>query len=396
MAKLGMPNVIVSFKEAGIAAIERSKRGIVFLILEEEKEVIDKLTIKTNAICGKAITGQAITGNTEEKEVIENPFVIYTTDDIPSELSESNKDYITKCLLGYVTSPYQVKVYLQDKGKSGADKWQESLKKIAAERWDYLAIPTIEEEQLETVGTWIKTNRENKYKKVKAVLPGYDGDYEGIVNFSNKTIKTATKTYTPAEYTPRIAGLIAGTPMTISATYAPLSEVIDCDKYDLDENDEKVNNGEFFIWYDGTKYKMSRAMNSLVTTTQGKQEGYQTIKIVDIMDMIYDDIRTTAQDSYIGKYANIYDNKCLLITAITGYLKELEGEGLLQANYSTVELDTEAIKNYQLQNGLYTKDELADMSDDEINQLDTKKKVFLKGKIKIIDAMEDIELPFDI
>lgn len=378
MAKLGMPSVIISFKEAGIAAIERSQRGIVFLILEEEQEVIDKLTVNTSAICGKAITGQAITGNIEKQEVIENPFVIYTTDDIPSELSENNKDYITKCLLGYVTAPYRVKVYLQAKGKTGADKWQESLKKIAAERWDYLAIPTIEEEQLETVGTWIKTNRENKYKKVKAVLPGYDGDYEGIINFSNKTTKTATKTYTPAEYTARIAGLIAGTPMTISATYAPLSEVIDCDKYDLDENDEKVNNGEFFIWYDGTKYKMSRAVNSLVTTTEGKQEGYQTIKIVDIMDMIYDDIRTTAQDSYIGKYANTYDNKCLLIMAITGYLKELEGEGLLQANYSTVELDTEA------------------MSDDEINQLDTKKKVFLKGKIKIIDAMEDIELPFDI
>ena len=396
MAKLGMPSVIISFKEAGIAAIERSQRGIVFLILEEEQEVIDKLTVNTSAICGKAITGQAITGNIEKQEVIENPFVIYTTDDIPSELSENNKDYITKCLLGYVTAPYRVKVYLQAKGKTGADKWQESLKKIAAERWDYLAIPTIEEEQLETVGTWIKTNRENKYKKVKAVLPGYDGDYEGIINFSNKTIKIATKTYTPAEYTARIAGLIAGTPMTISATYAPLSEVIDCDKYDLDENDEKVNNGEFFIWYDGTKYKMSRAMNSLVTTTEGKQEGYETIKTVDIMDMIYDDVRTTAQDSYIGKYSNSYDNKCLLIMAITGYLKELEKEGLLQANYSVVELDTEAIKNYQLQNGLYTKDELADMSDDEINQLDTKKKVFLKGKIKIIDAMEDIELPFDI
>ena len=396
MAKLGMPSVIISFKEAGIAAIERSQRGIVFLILEEEQEVIDKLTVNTNAICGKAITGQAITGNTEEQEVIENPFVIYTTDDIPSELSENNKDYITKCLLGYVTAPYRVKVFLQAQGKTGADKWQESLKKIAAERWDYLAIPTIEEEQLETVGTWIKTNRENKYKKVKAVLPGYDGDYEGIINFSNKFIKTATKTYTSAEYTARIAGLIAGTPMTISATYAPLSEVIDCDKYDLDENDEKVNNGEFFIWYDGTKYKMSRAMNSLVTTTEGKQEGYQTIKIVDIMDMIYDDVRTTAQDSYIGKYSNSYDNKCLLIMAITGYLKELEKEGLLQTNYSIVELDTEAIKNYQLQNGLYTKEELADMSNDEINLLDTKKKVFLKGKIKIIDAMEDIELPFDI
>lgn len=380
MAKLGMPNVIISFKEAGIAAIERSKRGVVFLVLEEDEAVITQLT----------------TTPEEGEEAIQNPFTIYTIDDIPSGLSEDNKDYITKCLLGYVTAPYRVKVYLQATGGTGADKWQESLKNIAAERWDYLSIPKIEEEQLETVGTWIKTNRENKYKKVKAVLPGYAGDYEGIVNFSNKKITTATKEYTPAEYTARIAGLIAGTPLTISATYAPLGEVIDCDKYDLDENDEKVNNGEFFIWYDGTKYKMSRAVNSLVTTTQGKQEGYQTIKIVDIMDMIYDDIRTTAQDSYIGKYANTYDNKCLLITAITGYLKELEGEGLLQANYSTVELDTEAIKNYQLQNGLYTKDELADMSDDEINQLDTKKKVFLKGKIKIIDAMEDIELPFDI
>lgn len=395
MAKLGMPNVIVSFREAGIAAIERSKRGIVFLVLEEEQNVIDEV-IKTTAVVGKAITGRTITGSIKALGNTENPFTVYTVDDIPEKLSEDNKDYIIKCLLGYVTAPYRVKVYLQAKGKTGADKWQDSLKKIATERWDYLAIPTIEEEQLETVGTWIKTNRENKFKKVKAVLPGYNGDYEGIINFSNKNIKTATKTYTPAEYTARIAGLIAGTPLTISATYAPLNEVIDCDKYDLDENDEKVNNGEFFIWYDGTKYKMSRAVNSLVTTTQGKQEGYQTIKIVDIMDMIYDDIRTTAQDSYIGKYANTYDNKCLLITAITGYLKELEGEGLLQANYSTVELDTEAIKNYQLQNGLYTKDELADMSDDEINQLDTKKKVFLKGKIKIIDAMEDIELPFDI
>lgn len=219
MAKLGMPNVIISFKEAGIAAIERSKRGIVFLVLEEDEAVITQLT----------------TTPEEGEEAIQNPFTIYTIDDIPSGLSEDNKDYITKCLLGYVTAPYRVKVYLQATGGTGADKWQESLKNIAAERWDYLSIPKIEEEQLKTVGTWIKTNRENKYKKVKAVLPGYAGDYEGIVNFSNKKITTATKEYTPAEYTARIAGLIAGTPLTISATYAPLGEVIDCDKYDLDE-----------------------------------------------------------------------------------------------------------------------------------------------------------------
>lgn len=388
MAKLGMPSVTISFIEAGIEAIKRSQRGIVALILEEPQETITKLMTDHKDGKGNSVSA------------IKNPFTVYTTDDIPSEMTADNQDYITKCLMGYVKSPYRVKVYLMaamDKGKNGeADKFADTLKLLATDRWDYLAIPTIKTQQLESVATWLKTNRENKYKRSKVVLPRYSGDYEGIINFSNTTIKTSSKTYTGAQYTPRIAGLIAGTPLTISATYAPLSEVIDCDRHTTDENDEKVNKGEFFIWYDGEKFKMSRAMNSLVTTTQGKLEAYQTIKSVDVMDAIYDDIKKTAQDSYIGKYANDYDNKQLLISAIMGYFKELEDGRLLQKGYSAVDIDVSAVKNYQLQHGLYTQDELADMSDLELKKLDTKKLVYLTAKIKILDAMEDIVLPINI
>lgn len=390
MAKLGMPSVNIAFIEAGIEAIERSQRGIVALLLEEPQDTITKL-----------LTDHKITSGTTSKDVaaITNPFTVYTTDDIPEELTDDNRDYITKCLIWYTKTPHRVKVYLQATNEtkdSSEDKFADTLKILATDRWDYLAIPSIATAQLESVATWIKTNRENKFKKSKVVLPGYSADYEGVINFSNTTIKTKTKSYTGAQYTPRIAGLIAGTPMTISATYAPLAEVIDCDKYSLDENDEKVNKGEFFVWYDGEKFKMSRAMNSLVTTTQGKLEAYQTIKTVDVMDMMYDDIKKTAQDSYIGKYTNDYDNKQLLITAIGGYFKELEDGRLLQKGYSTIDIDVEAVKTYQLEHGLYTKDELADMSDLEIKKLDTKKKVFLTAKVKILDAMEDIELPINI
>lgn len=388
MAKLGMPSVNIAFEEAGIEAIERSKRGIVALILEEPQDTITKL-----------LTDHTGTDNSTIK-AITNPFVIFTTDDIPSELTDNNKDYIKKCLIGYTKTPYRVRVYLQatgdEKSATEADKFSATLKKVATDRFDYLAIPTITEAQCETVATWVKTNRENKFKKIKAVLPNYDADYEGIINFGNTSIVTKNKTYTPAEYTARIAGLIAGTPMTISATYAPLAEVIDCDKHDLDENDEKVNKGQFFIWFDGEKFKMSRAMNSLVTTTQGKLEAYQTIKTVDIMDMMYDDIRQTCQDYYIGKYTNDYDNKCLLMSAIMGYFKELEQGRLLQKDYSTIDINVEKVKNYQLEHGLYTKEELADMTEQEIKQLDTKKQVFLTAKIKILDAMEDIDLPISI
>ncbi|WP_293997843.1 phage tail sheath subtilisin-like domain-containing protein [uncultured Megasphaera sp.] len=390
MAKLGMPSVNIAFIEAGIEAIQRSQRGIVALLLEEDADTVTKLLTDHTGSDGKTTI-----------KAIKNPFTVYTTDDIPDELSDDNKDYITKALIGYVKSPYRVKVYLMDKvtdetKNASADKFADALKTLATDRWDYLAIPTIVTAQCESVATWLKTNRENKGKRSKVVLPGYAADYEGVINFSNTKIVTASKTYTGAQYTPRIAGLIAGTPLTISATYAPLSEVIDCDRYTEDENDEKVNNGEFFIWYDGEKFKMSRAMNSLVTTTQGKLEAYQTIKSVDIMDAIYDDIKKTAQDSYIGKYTNDYDNKQLLISAIMGYFKELEDGRLLQKDYSEVDINVEKVKTYQLEHGLYTKEELADMDDLAIKKLDTKKQVLLTAKIKILDAMEDIDLPINI
>jgi hypothetical protein len=388
MAKLGMPSVQISFLEAGIEAIERSQRGIVALLLEEPQATITKL-----------LTDHQDASSTTTISAITNPFTVYTTDDIPTELMEDNKDYITKALLGYTKAPYRIKVYLQATDESQAeeaDKFAATLKTLSTDRWDYLAIPTIASAQLESVTTWIKTNRDNKFKRSKVVLPGEAADYEGVINFSNTTIKTAGKTYTGAQYTPRIAGLIAGTPLTISATYAPLPEVIDCDRHSVDENDEKVNKGEFFIFFDGEKFKMSRAMNSLVTTTQGKLEAYQTIKSLDIMDAIYDDIKKTAQDNYIGKYPNDYDSKQLLISAITGYLRELEDGRLLEKGYSKVDIDVEAVKNYQISHGLYTADQLADMTDLEIKKLDTKKLVYLKADIKILDAMEDIVLPINI
>lgn len=381
MAKLGMPTVVVKFIEAGIEAIQRSQRGIVALILEDTKQAIDKLATKTNG-----------------HEVLPNPFLVYTVDDIPEELSDKNKDYILKALKGYNKPPLKIVVYMMQQGgdKSGADKFQEPLKVMLTERFDYLAIPTIETAQLEYVTTWIKTARENKFKKIKAVLPGSNADYEGVISFGNTKVLTADREYKPSEYTARIAGLVAGTNMTQSATYAPLTEVIDCDRHTQDEMDAMVNEGKFFIFYDGEKFKMSRAMNSLVTISQGKLEGYQTIKIVDIMDMIYDDIRKTAQDSYIGKYTNDYENKCLLISAILGYFKQLENERLLQKDYSTCEIDCEAVRTYQLSHGLFTKEELAKMTDDEVKKLDTKKIVFLKAKVRPLDAMEDIQLPINI
>lgn len=78
--------------------------------------------------------------------------------------------------------------------------------------------------------------RTNKDKMIKAVLPDCTADAEGVINFVNKTIRTKSKTYTTAQYCSRIAGIIAGTPMTISCTYARCrkSSAAMCDEREMD------------------------------------------------------------------------------------------------------------------------------------------------------------------
>ena len=192
--------------------------------------------------------------------------------------------------------------------------------------------------------------------------------------------------YEAEKTAPRIAGLIAGTPMTISCTYAPLSDFDDCTRLTREELDAAVDAGKLVFEWDGDKVKVCRGVNSFVTTADGKGESFKKIKIVEIMDMIQDDIVSTARDSYIGKYANSYDNKCLLITAINAYFAELIRNGLLANGKCEINLDRQ--KTYLGGKGIDT----SEMSDDEIRQANTGSYVFLKAVISILDAMEDIEM----
>lgn len=357
---MGMPSVIVAFRERGITAIKRSQRGIVALILKEDA-----------------------------KAPLTDNFIVYTVDDIPAGLSDANKEQIELACIGYQTTPKHVYVQIQD--KTAAD-YADSLKKLENVRFDYLVIPELKPEEAQTVATWIKGMRDNKDKKVKAVLPNTPADSEGVVNFTTAEIVTAKKTYKTAEYCSRIAGLIAGTPMTISCTYAPLPEVLSVPTFTRDEMDKKVDAGEFFLFNDGEKIKVARGVNSYVTTVQDKGQSFKKIKLVDLMDMIHDDIVKTGQDSYLGKYANSYDNRCLLISAIQGYMDGLELDGLLEKDQNSVGIDLEQTKVWLESNGKKTKAQLATAKDQDVKTANVGDNVFLAAEISPLDAIENIKL----
>jgi len=347
---MGLPSVIINFKETASSVAKRGERGIVTLVLKDSVDEIEHDKVLTVA-------------------------------DIHPTLNEFNREQIKLDLMGYQTAPKKVLAVIIPNEES----CKIALKYLEALKWDYLVIPEITEEEVLSVANWIKSSE----KKVKAVLPHCNADHEKVINFTSDEIVTETKGYSTAEYCSRIAGLLAGTPMTISATYAPLNEVVDFARKTKIEMDEAINKGELILYHDGEKVKIARAVTSFVTTTQNKGDSFKKIKLVDVMHMIHEDIKRNAEDSYLGKYANNYDNKCLLVTAIQSYLNQLVLDGVLDKSYDNkVYIDMESQTAYLKSIGV----DVESLREQELKEYNTKDKVFLASRIKILDAIEDITL----
>ena len=271
---------------------------------------------------------------------------------------------------------------------------QNALSHFENTQFDYLCYPSAVDEDKTAIVTWIKSQR-NLGNMVKAVLANETADYEGIINVTQSEVVVGEKTYTAAEFTARVAGLIAGTDLRMSTTYTSVPEVDLIPYESRTETTEKVGKGEFILYKESGRIKVARGVNSLttvsdttVTDIQSKGDLFQKIKTVDIMDLIANDIRKTARDAYIGKLSNSYDNKVLLITAIHGYFDGLINDGLVEKNTVTVDIDMEEQKKYLKSNGV----SISTMSDQQIKEANTGDQVFIAVRCRILDAIESISI----
>ena len=354
---MGMPNIDIVFTTAAQTALERSQKGVVAVILKD------------------AADSGALGAMT-------------TASQIPTTLTAGNQAYLQRAFLGYVRPTQRVLAYVLP---TTAGDLSDALAWLATQQFDYLAgPPEITAEECSDIVDWIKTQRTEYHAICKAVLPDTEADHEAIINFTTNGIKVGKDTFDAADYCSRIAGMLAGTPMTYSCTYAPLSEVEDVTRLTNSAMDAAVEAGEFLLFYDGRQVLTGRAVNSLTTLT-GKTAAWQKIKIVEIMDMIQTDLRHAFCDTYIGKYANSYDNKILLQTAVTNYFSTLVSEGLIQDSF-TVGIDTEAQRAWLEDNGIDT----SAMTAEEIQQANTGSEVFFFATVQILDSIEDIRLTITV
>lgn len=365
MANLGTPKITVTFSELGITAINRGSKGTVAIILRDATEL--------------------------------DPVGITQAAGVPSALGADNQAYVQRAFLGYVNPPRKVILYVAPARAESGGATQDAnlsaaLAYMATQDFDYIVGPAdCTADEAAAIAAWVKSQRANNDAKYKAVLPDYDGDHYALVNFTADGMKAGAVTYTTAAYCSRIAGLLAGTPMKISATYAPLPELGDVERLTKEAQATAVNGGELILIWDGRKVKLSRAVTSLTTTSDGMLDSFKKIKIVEIMDLIRTDITATAEDGYIGKYANTYENKLLLVTAVRGYFMGLERDSLVQPGY-TVDIDVDRQEQWLTAKGVDT----SGMTVQEIREADTGSHVFLRVSCKILDAIEDIEIAINI
>lgn len=310
---------------------------------------------------------------------------------IPTTLAEENQEYLRLAFRG---KPRKVIAVVQEGTATALDVDTTKLGILETLTFDYLAFPGIDSTDATAVATWVEGVNANPIHRFSCVLPNMAGDDWHIINFTQETVTVDGKVYNTSQATAYAAGAIAAVVPNQSMTMHT-ADVDSCSAMTIAEIDEAGEDGELVMFDDGDNVRFANDTNSLTTldpTTQ--DESYQDIRCVAIMDLFYNSCKIAILEKYIGKYANTYQNKLMLVGEIYGLLKEFENAGLCEQGDTNVSINLEAQTSYLRSISYRTADGrgVDDMTQDEILRANTKKKVFLKVRMIPVSAIEAVEI----
>ena len=358
----GLPVLKIAFEKAAAEVANRSKKGnVAIFVRDAASQGVHQLT---------------------------------STAMIPSGLGSDNKAHVMTAFEGSDRGvPSLVYLVVIATGTEDTTALEAGLKSIEAFSIDYLAgPPDVTDDEMEVLAEWVKAQRAI-YRPVKLVKPWKTAgsDDMGIIELDETGMMNAAGGVTAAEYCARMAGILAGIPMGMSATYAALPELTAVTDRTTEEQTTAIQAGKLILIHDGLQAKIARAVNSLTTIPENGKEDWSRIKIVEGMDLISYYLRTTIENEYLGRYPNTYDNKQILVTAIADYLRYLEQAGVLSPGESYAQVDYDRQLQWLNDNDVDT----AAMTEQQVLEYQTGSWVFLRCGGRLVDAMEDFEVLFN-
>lgn len=349
-----LPTIEILFKQLASSIIARSQRGIAIVIVKDDTvpESVSKVYTSENELyCDKA------------------------------KYTPENYQQLADAMGFHPTKLYAVRIGT-DKEITDALNLVEGIVKtgwvtMVGEAADYTAL-----------ADWVKDwNR--KGRTYKAVVYQTAADDKHVVNFSNAevTFRDTRGKQTGSAYLPSLAGILASCNIERGSTSFVCENLLSVTE--PSDPEAALTAGELILLNDFDEVKVGRGINSMTTLSGDDIEDMKFIDIVETMDLISDDIRSTFQDTYQGQYKNTLDNQMLFVSAVNTYFTSLASSdnGILDPQYSnTADIDVTA----QRIAWMNERPEAETWSDSKVKNTAFKRDVFLMGDIKISGAMENL------
>lgn len=278
-------------------------------------------------------------------------------------------------------------------GHSGIDgivaaDYTNALSACETQQFNLFALDGLSDAAIQTsVVSWVSRVR-SEGKTIIAVLGGSSADdtsasavsaatarsaaynHEGIVNVGTGAVLNGV-TYSSAQMSAYVAGLIAGQKLSESTTYAPTPFEDVTRRWTRGEQEQAAAGGVFLLVHDGKRVKALRGVNSLTSLRQGQNNAWKKIRTIRVMDAIQADLIASAENGYIGKVNNTAEGRLSLIGAAKQYMQSLAQSGVIETEGWDVYLDPQ----YYGPSAVFTP---------EPDQ------VYLNWEARLTDAMEQI------
>lgn len=364
MARLGLPNIDIVFKQKAVTAIQRSERGILAILVNDDKQTegVTRFTYRRGSDVDKTSFSDT------------NYTAIMRAFDVAV-----NKVYVFRC----ASTLEEKAIY----------------KEVEKVRFNYICT-NVADNQQKLANYTRQFNVDNKGHKIVCVVANVttaDSKYIINVKGTGGTLKDKDTAVKVEDYVIRIASTLCNLPMNRSLTYYVFSDLKSWDdSYITDEVgiDSWIDKGFLTLINDDDEVKCGRAVNSLVTFTSTDTEDMSFIIIVESMNLILEDIYTTFKDYYVGKYKNTLSNQRLFISSVNSYFRTLQGEEILDDAYDNhAEIDIEAQRNAWTSIG---KTEAEDWTELKVQQMSFRTYVYLAGDAKITNCMESLKFTISL
>nr|WP_315020960.1 phage tail sheath C-terminal domain-containing protein [uncultured Aminipila sp.] len=358
-----LPNIEVTFKQLAGSLVERSERGIAVLIVKDD-------TDKTF-------------GYKEYNSII-------SLEKENGKYTEENLQYI-KDIFNF--SLNKVVVVRVDKTGGKIVDALSLIEKNVKTGWITIANGVAEE--WTTLASWVKS-KELERKTYKAVVyKAATTDCKHLVNLYNESVTFADSRgkVSGEKYCPSLIGILASCNVKRGTTYFKCTNLSRVEE--VADNQAAVGAGKFILVNDLDNVQIALGINSM-TTTDGKTatDDMKYIDIVEAMDLIQDDISSVFKSEYLGNYKNSYDNQILLISSVNTYFKQLADQTVLDSSYvNKVDVDVETQRLAWIGTG---KAEAETWNEQQVKNNAYKRTVFLCGDIKILGAMENLQLNINL